>query len=102
METVRSSERPRIRMAILVLLLVAGPPAIAQTGGTVCTPLSDAEAQSYVSDRSQTVVKDSGIICKTDGALTQARFTVTEPSGAVRDCEVRLLGGPPFCWRQSK
>ena len=40
--------------------VAASVPARAQTGATACLPLSDAAAHAYVTDRSQTVVKDSG------------------------------------------
>ena len=85
--------------AAVILGLSFASPGLAQDGGIVCAPLSDADAQRYVKDGSQTLVKDSGVICRKNGAVTQARIRVKEPNGDIRDCEVRTDGGQAICWR---
>ena len=92
-------EKNALLKGLVVGLTLVAPTLVAPQQVT-CQPLSDEEALKFLTDRGQILVKGSGMECKAGDTLIQIRFQIVEYT-ARYDCEIRVKGEKPYCWRIS-
>ena len=88
----------KLRSFVVALTLLAPTHVAGQE--VTCQPLSDQEALKFVTERGQLLVRGSGEECKAGEALIQIRFRIADHT-ARYDCEIRVKGEKPYCWRLS-
>lgn len=84
---------------MIVALMLFGS-SLAQGQAVTCQPLSDNEALKFITERGQLFVKGSAVECKAGEALILIRYQIVEYT-ARYDCEIRVKGEKPYCWRLS-
>jgi hypothetical protein len=85
--------------SLVVALTLLAPTNVAGQEVT-CRTLSDEEALKFVTERGQLLVRGSGEECKAGDTLIQIRFRIIDHT-ARYDCEIRVKGEKPYCWRLS-
>ena len=92
--------RKRLFLKGLIVSLMLFGPALAQGQVVTCQPLADDEALKFITERGQLLAKGSAVECKAGETLILTRFQIVEYT-ARYDCEIRVKGEKPYCWRLS-
>jgi hypothetical protein len=88
----------KLKRFVVALTLLA--PTVVAAQEVTCRALSDEEALKFVAERGQLLVRGSGEECKAGETLIQIRFRIIDHT-ARYDCEIRVKGEKPYCWRLS-
>jgi len=88
----------KLKSFVVALTLLA--PTVVAAQEVTCRALSDEEALKFVTERGQLLVRGSGEECKAGETLVQIRFRIANHT-ARYDCEIRVKGEKPYCWRLS-
>lgn len=74
-------------------------PTVAAAQEVTCRPLDDGETKKFI-EPGQRLVTGSGVECKVGETLIQTRYQIIDHT-ARYDCEIRVKGEKPYCWRLS-
>jgi hypothetical protein len=89
---------PALQALAIGLALLA--PTVAAAQEVVCRPLADTEVRKLIIEPGEVLVKDSGVECRAGETLIQTRYQIMDYTSRY-DCEIRVKGEKPYCWRLS-